>query len=231
MGRCIFLPNHHPPLPPPEALLLWVQLWVMLQALPIPASHSAPPTLPPCHLKRSPLFGGPAPSGASVSFTHNNPQDRSGLPRPDQGPPLSLQHFPGPSTAGPIPVWSLIIIKIPTKSSPLKNQHTPSAKEDSHAPGACDDSLPHLSSKISVRLAIVCLFCPKRERKDTTPGISGAWFHLTFTVRLKGFVDEETEVQRGCYLRKWQSEDLISDLSLKPLSLSQLHSDTLEAGQ
>lgn len=34
------------------------------------------------------------------------------------------------------------------------------------------------------------------------------------------FVDEETEVQRSCYLLKWQSENAISDLSLKPISLS-----------
>ncbi|XP_021005699.1 uncharacterized protein LOC110284325 [Mus caroli] len=44
-------------------------------------------------------------------------------------------------------MWPPIIINPPSKSSALKGQHTPSAKEVTHTPGAWDNPLPHLPSK------------------------------------------------------------------------------------
>ncbi|XP_032755319.1 uncharacterized protein LOC116898036, partial [Rattus rattus] len=46
----------------------------------------------------------------------------------------------------PMSMWPPIISPT-SKSSALKGQHTPSAKEDSHTPGAWGNPLPHLPSK------------------------------------------------------------------------------------
>lgn len=153
----------------------------MLHALPTPASLSDLQILPPCHPK------GSSPSEASISFSHDDFQDKSGFTRPNHRPPLNLQYHPDPSTADLVSVWSLIFIKIPTKNSPLKGWHVPSANEASCSPGACDSST-FLQINIFVKLVKVCLFLlsQKREREKKQLQVhSGALFHLLFTMALR----------------------------------------------
>lgn len=150
LGRCVLLPN-----PRPKALLLRVRPEDTgdLHARPTSDSHAVPQTLPPCHPKRGPLFGRPAPVEPLSTFYIMTL--KIGLASPEPPTP------PGPFNSGPNTNW-ILLSRPPPRPHLSKVDMHPSAKEAPCSPGAYDTSLPHLSSTVFVRLVIVCLFCPKR---------------------------------------------------------------------
>ncbi|XP_031203801.1 uncharacterized protein LOC116075002 isoform X2 [Mastomys coucha] len=117
-----------------------------LHPLPAMTSCPTPKTLPslasreePSWLRNQPLMETP-------------PASRLKTPKavPRHPPNVSPKRSTIPKSGRqqtPMSMWPPIIINPPSRSSALKEQHTPSAKEASHTPGAWGNPLPHLPSK------------------------------------------------------------------------------------
>ncbi|XP_036024325.1 serine/arginine repetitive matrix protein 1-like [Onychomys torridus] len=135
-----------PPLRGPRLCQCRLRTKMRLHPLPSLASFSTSKTLPslatrdePSWLRNQPL---------------TEPPPASRLKTPKAVPRLHAKVSPKRSTVPksgrqqtPMSMWPPIILTPPSKSSALKGQHTSSAKEASHAPGAWSNPLPHLPSK------------------------------------------------------------------------------------